>query len=675
MNDRVNSLGSTSTFQQAMMATTGSQLQGIYVAKVIDNVDANSSGKLLVTIPDLQYDDDVNQNFHARWTSPFAGSTNPDLIGPTVESFDESMKTYGMWMQPPDIGNLVLVCFPNKTVDCYIITATLPDQFNYMIPGMPGGSTFQAGSFNLPTSEKNKLSADERLVNPQRPAHHPFAEAITKQGLINDPVRGISSSGAKRESPSDVFGILTKGIRDPENQSIMLQAGHQFIMDDNADSKNIRLRTGGGNQILLDDTNGIIYLINKDGKAWVELDMLGNINFFGEGDISFRAKKNFNLRADKNINIEAGQDLNLKATGDNMGGKYMGIPDLGILPIPPLGVGGNIRIESTADTSIYANLNAQLTAGGGDIDVNAAGSIRESGLKLDQTIGLGGISTISMGAHQTISALGTTLTSAGPIAALGSLILLNSGAGPTPIPAIPAIPAPQIGASEHQDQSSAPPEYKRDDEVVLPNGGQRPEQGPSIKSIVGTMITAEPYDGHAQYTPESEDPESLEEDESADNEANPEQAGLASVTAGAESALDSVTGAINDAKSELQGELDGLKNLLPAELSNFDLAGLKNLQSIDGMMNMANSLGITIPPLRFPTSNALSQKIIGQVKKLQELEAELSAFALDIQNKALSLQDEIVGEITGKVDEAVKEATDEIKAATTKPATPPATGG
>jgi chaperonin cofactor prefoldin len=77
--------------------------------------------------------------------------------------------------------------------------------------------------------------------------------------------------------------------------------------------------------------------------------------------------------------------------------------------------------------------------------------------------------------------------------------------------------------------------------------------------------------------------------------------------------------------------------------------------------------------LRFPTSNALSQKIIGQVKKLQELEAELSAFALDIQNKALSLQDEIVGEITGKVDEAVKEATDEIKAATTKPATPPAT--
>ena len=47
------------------------------------------------------------------------------------------------------------------------------------------------------------------------------------------------------------------------------------------------------------------------------------------------------------------------------------------------------------------------------------------------------------------------------------------------------------------------------------NGGQRPEQGPSIKSIVGTMITAEPYDGHAQYTPESENPESLEEDESA----------------------------------------------------------------------------------------------------------------------------------------------------------------
>jgi hypothetical protein len=671
MNGKVNTIGTTSAFKKALQQESGSRLHGIYIAKVIDNDDANKSGRLLVTIPDLHYDTKINENFHARWTSPFAGSTNPELLGPTIESFDETMKTYGMWTQPPDIGNLVLVCFPNKTVDCYVLSMTLPDQYNSMLPGMPSGDSYQGKSFRLPTAEKNKLSSDTKLTNPMRPAHHPFAEAITKQGLINDPVRGISDSGAKRESPSDVFGILTKGIRDPDNKAKMIQAGHQFIMDDNADSKNIRLRTGGGNQILLDDTNGIIYLINKDGKAWVELDMLGNINFFGEGDISFRAKKNFNLRADKNINIEAGQDLHLKAAGDNMGGKYMGIPDLGILAIPPLGVGGNIRLESVADTSIHANMNAAITASGGDIDLNAAGSFRSSANKIDQTAGILGMSSVTMGAISTISATGTSHVSAGPIASTGSLILLNSGSGPVPIPAIPAIPAPQIGASDHQDQSSVPPEYKADEEVVLPNGGQRPESGDSIKSIVGTMLTAEPYQGHAQFDPASENPETLEEDVSADGEGSPEQQGLASVDPAG--ITDAATDAIDKAKAEVTDQLSGLKNLLPEQLSNFDMASLKNLQSIDGMKNMMNQLGIVIPPLRFPTSNALSQKIIGQVKKLKELEAEMSAFALDIQNKTLGLQDELVGAVTGKVDAAVKEAVDEIKSSATPP--PPAPKG
>jgi len=51
----------------------------------------------------------------------------------------------------------------------------------------------------------------------------------------------------------------------------------------------------------------------------------------------------------------------------------------------------------------------------------------------------------------------------------------------------------------------------------------------------------------------------------------------------------------------------------------------------------------------------------------------MSAFALDIQNKTLGLQDELVGAVTGKVDAAVKEAVDEIKSSATPP--PPAPKG
>ena len=51
-------------------------------------------------------------------------------------------------------------------------------------------------------------------------------------------------------------------------------------MDDAQNNSNIRLRTGGGTQILMDDTTGSIYVITKNGKAWFELDKNGNINFF-----------------------------------------------------------------------------------------------------------------------------------------------------------------------------------------------------------------------------------------------------------------------------------------------------------------------------------------------------------------------------------------------------------
>ena len=108
------------------------------------------------------------------------------------------------------------------------------------------------------------------------------------------------------------------------------------------------------------------HMINKGGKAWVELDMLGNINF-GEG-LPQRAKGDFNLRADKNINIEAGNDLNLKAVGDNDAGGYKGLPEPFNCYRCSLGTGGNIKFDAGRYGTI-CKPNAQLTANGGDIDL------------------------------------------------------------------------------------------------------------------------------------------------------------------------------------------------------------------------------------------------------------------------------------------------------------------
>ena len=654
-------------------------LPGIYFGKVISNVDINSTGRLKVRVDFLHKDPKQSHTINARWLHAFAGSTDPAKTSPEVTDYDKAMKTYGMWVQPPDIGNMVLIAFADGNPrNAFCMGSMLPDEYNYMLPGMPSGKNYQADSFNVPVVEKNKFSSDPSNDQSLRPIHHPFAEAITLQGLINDPVRGVGTSGARRESPSDVFGILTKGVRNPEDQNDVLQAGHQFVMDDNPNSKNIRLRTGSGNQILLDDTNGIIYMINKGGKAWLELDMFGNINVFGEGSLNLRAKGDFNLRADKNVNIEAGQDLSLKAAGDNDSKGYKGIPtELTAIGIPPLGTGGNIKFDAAADMSLFANLNAALTANGGDIDLSSGGrtALTASGpLGVNVMAPLGPIAMQST-MTTTINAIaGFGVTAAGPASLLAPVILLNSGGIPA-IPPLPAVPASRISSSPQPDQSSKQPEYDREGESVLPTGGQR-ESAPEINTSVSILVTAEPYDGHAQFDPESEDPSSLTEDESADSETakdeidaggtkntvadTPDGSKIKDAANSVKNAVSDATGAIDDAVSDakdlVNGKLAGYKDLLPDQLSNFNFAALKNINGLESIMGLANDFGITLPPIRFQTSNALSEKIIGIAKKITDIEAELSQFALDLNNMPLDIQDAAVGKVQGDIKDAIDEA-------------------
>ena len=91
-------------------------------------------------------------------------------------------------------------------------------------------------------------------------------------------------------------------------------------MDDKLTNSLIRLRTKGGVQVLLDDTTGSIYMVNKRGNAWFELNANGDINLFGQGSINVRSEQNLNLRADKNINIEV----------DFMQGKFASTENLAV---------------------------------------------------------------------------------------------------------------------------------------------------------------------------------------------------------------------------------------------------------------------------------------------------------------------------------------------------------
>jgi len=667
------------------------QDMGIYLGKVVNNKDLHFRGSIDVEIPQLHRTtgDKVKSIKTCRYSTPFGGISSISTIkSDNTEKFENTQQSYGMWTQPPDIGSLVLVCFADgNTKHGYVLSHLMAPSKNNMVPGMPHGRTFQGGKFKVPTTEKNKYSEQQGDTNSViRPIHHDLAEAITKQGLINDNIRGTGTSGSRRESPSSVFGVLTKGPRGLDGKT-PIGAGHQFVMDDEPTSSLIRIRSGKGQQILLDDVTGTIYMINKGGLAWIELDQTGNINLFGEGDINLRAKKNFNLRADYDVVIEAGQNIRMKAAGDNIAGDYMG-SKLAKLGLPPLGTGGNINFHAAADVGILATRNAQLSAIGGDIDINSGNMLKT----LSGTATSISSTTIGVDINAKAGVVGIAAPAVGITAGLtgisGGLINLNTGPAPilTGLDAL-KVSAPPLDGIDQEDQPSEHPEYDREGDVALTSGGKRPGSRTKINTIVGNLLTAEPYDGHGQFDPTSEDPESMEEDTSADAEtlngqiSGDDQSPATVVTPEGDKIgngfKDPVTGAVGSASDVMDGIGNGLNGVgssisdamgaiagmipnmedVSGMLSNFLPASMKSLMGITSMEGMIAAMGIAIPAFRFPTGNAIGDKIIGLTKQMKELESRLGQFSLNDFDLPIDLDSLQIKEFKNKIAGVVGEVT------------------
>ena len=667
-------------------------LDGIYMGIIRGTTDETRSGYYDVEIPALTTDPTRNVTYPCMFSSPFAGITNAEDLGTDIKKYTDTQKSYGMWMTPPDVGNLVLVAFADGNSKLGVIISCLfGERLTHMVPGMASGKTYGDPGLQMPAAEKNKRDAKPTHNDAVRPLHVDFAENIVKQGLINDSRRGVGSSGSRRESPSEVFGILTPGPRDPDNNANRL-AGHQFIMDDSLNNRMMRLRTAGGQQILMDDNQGCIYIINKKGTAWFEMNTNGDIYMHSEGTIAMRAKGNFDLRADKDVNIEAGGDVHIKAAGDNLGGDYVGIPDIGAIGIPPLGYGGNIRFDATGDLTQYAGLNAQLTANGGDIDFSAGSRFAATAggpLGMDFQAATGGIRLQST---QPTSIMSSAFSvSAGLTAITSAQVLINS-AGPPALPAVPAVPAPQIGVSSQKDAPANAPEFDKDAALsggtAAPTAGERTGKQDNIKTIVSKLITAEPFKGHDQYDPieatalskvepnqdiiDALPPGAIDQSGKpadvnvpgvgflkgtgyTDTSGNPLTNVSSAITDGT-NAFSETIGGIGDTVSGIAGNLtDALPDFSAFGDSLSQFTALQNLDftSLNGVKSALGMLGIAIPPIRFPTSNALAQKVIGIGKKLKELEATAKQFALDALNLNVDLNLGAIKDMSSKIAGAV----------------------
>ena len=74
----------------------------------------------------------------------------------------------------------------------------------------------------------------------------------------------------------------------------------------------IRFKTAAGHQILLHDTEDIIYIGNSKGTSWVQMDAEGQLDIYSKTNINLRTK-NFNMHADSSIKMFAGNNIQIVA--------------------------------------------------------------------------------------------------------------------------------------------------------------------------------------------------------------------------------------------------------------------------------------------------------------------------------------------------------------------------
>ena len=321
-------------------------LHGIYIAEVITNTDSLYTGRITVRIADFGSKDTETICLLAV---PFGGHTKILDSGKDVTLDSETPVSYGMWPQPPEVGTNVVVAFTSSVEQGIVIGSLIAKDRNAMMGGRSSGNVYNGG--DVITGSAMEKNPHDNNDPDTKPADTKMQAILTEQGLSLDYVRGHSQSSARRESPSKVFGITTRD-------------GHVFTLDDGDEtgtSKNIRLRTKEGAQILLDDTSGFIFVTTQNGDAWIEMDNDGKVDIYSKGGVSVHTEGDYNVHAKGSINMEAEQGVNIKSTGSD-GIKL------------ETSVGG-IDVHSALDIKVHAenyHLNAvgNLIMVGTQIDMN-----------------------------------------------------------------------------------------------------------------------------------------------------------------------------------------------------------------------------------------------------------------------------------------------------------------
>lgn len=435
----------------------------IYMAEVMDVRNTSRSGELLVYIIGSELEKNDSRNWIvASYASNFYGTTPYDRN--SSPDYAQDPKSFGSWFPMPCVGNYVFIFFPvssGENTNAFWFACPINPNANYMLPGIPGRycnenynieeeeekneketsniiktktkTKIKNKTLNKKT-EENKESTSEidhcplcerndkeytgkenknynyNILDGQKKqaVYEPLNAALIRQGLNNDSLRGYGTTGAKRESPSMCYGILT-----PMGNSFVIDDGWSIsdntttwnfkgndedkLSDDDINKKRklvgkdgkspwqrtyteeqtddfkrhdagFRLRTRNGTQVLVSD-EGTIYAINSEGNAWVEITKNGHIECYSkrgitmssEGDINFHTFGNILMESGGNISFKSNSSMNIETIGDiNIAQTKHINTEASISATEILAENGNISTFQSAESQIMGTFTGTL---------------------------------------------------------------------------------------------------------------------------------------------------------------------------------------------------------------------------------------------------------------------------------------------------------------------------
>lgn len=449
----------------------------------------------------------------------YNGKYNINDIGKYISQFtiNKSNGNYGQ-DKNNDIGSILISAYMSGSLNLDNLNQYYNQSQNIdQLSNETDKSTSGSCSDNI-TKQKGYFGNGIKKSEEIQAKYEPLNVALKEQGLDKDKVRGYSTAGAKRESPSMCYGIKTPlgntfvmddGWRKDDNKTVWKwdilgkddmsgQGDPKQVRrlvgngglspwqrkpgskEDVRNNAGFRLRTRNGTQILIAD-EGTVYLINKDGSCWVEMTKNGYLEGYSKKGVAISSDGDINLHSSRNIYIECEETLAVKAKNINIEtstGNSEGKT-----------IGGDINIAKTAHINTEAVISAnKIYANEGKIDIFES--------KFCKMIGrfAGYFWGHSKGAPDGF---------------------FNShGLKEDQIPEV-------LSVKDKKNPLLIEP--KEEEKVDVDGQGYSEDNQKKIEKTINTKITThEPYCGHCKYTPKKRDKEK-EEKEKKEEEKKKEQ--------------------------------------------------------------------------------------------------------------------------------------------------------